>query len=87
MFLNISQNWRENTCARVSILIRLQAIACNFIKKETLAEVFSCEFWEIIKNIFFTEHLGTTTSVFHKSSNIYPRQISSKYFFKKTLVL
>ena len=24
--------------------------ACNFIKKETLALVFSCEFWEISKN-------------------------------------
>ena len=31
--------------------------ACNFIKKETLAQVFSCEFCEIFKNTFFTEHL------------------------------
>ena len=34
---------------------------CNFIKKETLAQVFSCEFWEIFKNTFFTEHLRATT--------------------------
>ena len=34
--------------------------ACNFIKKETLAQVFSCEFCEISKNAFFTEHLWTT---------------------------
>ena len=27
--------------------------ACNFIKKETLAQVFSCEFCEIYKNTFF----------------------------------
>ena len=26
--------------------------ACNFIKKEALAQVFSCEFWEISKNTF-----------------------------------
>ena len=26
--------------------------ACNFIKKETLAQVFSCEFYEISKNTF-----------------------------------
>ena len=26
--------------------------ACNFIKKGTLAQVFSCEFYEIFKNIF-----------------------------------
>ena len=34
----------------------------NFIKKETLAQVFSCEFCEIFKNTFFTEHLWTTAS-------------------------
>ena len=27
--------------------------ACNFIKKETLAQVFSCEFCEISKNTIF----------------------------------
>ena len=32
--------------------------ACNFIKEETLAQVLSCEFCEISKNIFFTENLG-----------------------------
>ena len=37
----------------------LQA-TCNFIKNETLAQVFSCEFCEISKNTFFTEHLLTT---------------------------
>ena len=28
-------------------------LACNFIKKETLAQVFPCEFCEISKNTFF----------------------------------
>ena len=37
--------------------------ACNFINKETLAQVFSCEFCEIFKNTFFTEHLRTTASI------------------------
>ena len=27
--------------------------ACNFIKKETLAQLFSCEFCEIYKNTFY----------------------------------
>ena len=27
--------------------------ACNFIKKETLAQVFCCEFCEIYKNTFY----------------------------------
>ena len=33
MFLKISQNSQENTCARVSFLIKLLIEACNFIKK------------------------------------------------------
>ena len=53
VFLEISENSQENTCARVSFVINLQASACNFMKKEALAQVFSCEFSEISKNIFF----------------------------------
>ena len=34
----------------------------NFFNKETLTQVFSCEFSEISKNVFFTEHLWTTAS-------------------------
>ena len=52
--------------------------ACNFIKKETLAQVFSREFCEISKNTFFTEHLYRTASsmptqhhIYHQSSFIY----------------
>ena len=56
MFLEISQNSQENTFARVSFLIKL------FIKKETRAQVFSCELGEIVKNTFFTEHLRATAS-------------------------
>ena len=34
----------------------------NFIKRETLTQVFSCEFYEFSKNTFFTEHLWTIAS-------------------------
>ena len=34
----------------------------NFIKKETLARAFSCEYCEIVKNTFFTEHPRMTAS-------------------------
>ena len=37
--------------------------ACNFIKKEALTKVFSCEFFEIFKNTYFTGHFRTTASV------------------------
>ena len=47
VFLEISQNWPA---------------ACNFIRKETLAQVFSCEFCENSKNTFFIEYLWTTAS-------------------------
>ena len=50
VFFKISQNSQGNTCARVSLLI-------NFIKKNTLVQVFPCEFCEISKNTFFIEHL------------------------------
>ena len=52
----------QNTSARLSFLIKLQVEACNFIKKETLAQVFSCEFCEISKGNFPTKHLQMTAS-------------------------
>ena len=56
VFLEVSQNSQENTCARVSFL-------CNFIKKETLAQVFSCERCEISKNTFSYECFLQSTLV------------------------
>ena len=50
VFLEISQNPQEKTCTRDCFLIKLQA---NFINKESLAQVFSCEFCEISKSTFF----------------------------------
>ena len=67
VFLEISKDSQENTCARVSFLIKLQA-ACNFIKKETLAQVFSCEFCEISKN---TYSYRTTLMAASAFSNIF----------------
>ena len=36
---------------------------CNFIKKETPTQVFSCEYCEIFKNTYFEERLRTAGSV------------------------
>ena len=63
MFLKILQNSQENTCARVSFLIKLQSSVCNFVKKDILAQVLPCEFCEISNNTFSTEHLRATASV------------------------
>ena len=53
MFLEISQNSQENTCASLFFNKVAGRQACNFVKKETLAQVFYCEFCEISKNDFF----------------------------------
>ena len=37
-------------------------LAYNIIQKQTLTQVFSCEFCEIFKNTFFIEHLRATAS-------------------------
>ena len=47
---------------------KVAGAACNFIKEETQAQVFSCEFCEISKSTSFTEHLRATDSVFYCSS-------------------
>ena len=53
---------------------KCQSLLFNkLIKKETLAQTFSCEFCEISKNNFFTEHLRTTAS-------IHPRMILLSLF-------
>ena len=44
--------------------------ACNFIKKETLAQVFSCEFSEIFKSTFFIEHLWWLLLSFCKANHV-----------------
>ena len=52
--------WNRSSRAEVFCkkgILKNFAKACNFRKKETLAQVFSCDFWEVFKNSFFIEHL------------------------------
>ena len=62
MFLEISQNSLENTCARVSFLI------CNFIKRVTLAQLFSSKFCEISKNTFSYRTPSVAAPVVYKET-------------------
>ena len=55
--LKISKNSQKSTCDTVSFLKGLHSEACSVIKKETLAEVFSCKFWGNFGTILFIEHL------------------------------
>ena len=54
VFLEFSQNSQENTCA---------CARATLLKKRLWHQVFSCEFCEISKNTFFSEHFRTTASV------------------------
>ena len=84
VFLGISQNSQENTCTRVSFLIKLQA--CNFIKKETLMQVFSCEFWKISQNTFLYRTPLVTASeayFFHWAKSLQVFLNSNPGWFKK----
>ena len=67
LFVEISQNSQGNTCARVSFLIKLQE-TWKLIKKETLVQVFSCEFCEISKNTFLHRTPLVTASETSKRS-------------------
>ena len=67
VLLEISQNSQENTRARVlSFLIKLQPSACDFIKKEAVAQVCSCKFCEVYKSTFFQRTLLVVASVKYK---------------------
>ena len=80
VFLKISQNKQENTCSRVYFLIKL---AYNFIKKETLEQVFSCEFSEIFKNTYFYKTPLVAASVIWISHDMFRLNLSPlKHHFK-----
>ena len=62
VFLNVTKFTGKHMCHSL-FFNTVAGGACNFIKKETLAQVFLCEFCEIFKNTFFTEHLMETASL------------------------
>ena len=72
VFFEISKNPQENTC---------NGLRAATLLKKALAQVFSCEFCEISKNNFFTEHLWTTASEFVTEMLIF-RSRRSQMFFK-----
>ena len=44
----------------------MQASACNFFKKESLSQVFPCEFFKIFENTFFNRTPLVAAPVFVK---------------------
>ena len=88
VFLEILQNSQENACEWDLNKAR------NFINKETLEQVFSCELCKIFKNTFLTEHLQTTASLievayllFAVTRGIYSESFEHRMNTGKVLVL
>ena len=55
IFNNFTKFTGKHLCQNL-FLIKLQASAYDFIKKDILAQVFSCKCCEFFKNTFFIEH-------------------------------
>ena len=47
----------KKTPAPESLFLKFQAKACNFIKKETLAQVFPVNFAKFLRKLFYIENL------------------------------
>ena len=48
-------------CSVKKVFLEILPEACNFIKKEALAQLLSCEFCEISKNTFFHSTSGAAS--------------------------
>ena len=73
--LEISQNFQENACVRVPL--KLQVSDLQLYLKSDFGT--SCEFYEISKNTFFTEHLWATAYTKYVNSIIASLIASSFY--------
>ena len=63
--LEISQHSQENICA--GDFFHKTLVFKKTLKKESWVQVFSCEFYKIPKNIFFSRTLAVAATVFHAS--------------------
>ena len=61
---NFAKFTGKHLCQSLFFSIKLQASVCNFIIKEVLAQVFSCEFCEISQSIFSHRTAPVAASVF-----------------------
>ena len=56
VFLKFLQNSQENTCVRVSFLIKLQARPATVLKRRLWHRLFPVNFAKFLRTPFFTEH-------------------------------
>ena len=90
LFLQTSQNSQQKLCAKDSLLISCRSTEFDFIKKEILVQMFSCEFWEISHKTFLKSPLDgsfwiNTSSAYCPSTTLFflkrcPTYFTAEYF-------
>ena len=69
-------------------LIKLQAKTCNFIKKETPTQVFSCEFFEISKKAcFYRTPLVSVSAMLISNNCFYIAHKCQQFLFTYRVIL
>ena len=84
LFIKISQNPHENNCTRV-FFNKVAGIRTATLLKHRLWQVFSCEFFEILKNTSFTEHLQMNASEIWKVPTFPNLQMAVSVFISDKL--
>ena len=92
MKFNISQKLRENICARVSFLIKLQAGGLYIHQTETPEQLFYREFCKIFRRTNFIniyERLPLKSKIFagvyfRKASGFYYKQNRPLFYYERT---
>ena len=91
VFSKIPQNSQENICAIVSLLIKLQASVCNFIKRKLWHRCFPVNFAKFLRTTFYRTpsadcfqkiSKNAKTSLTHNLAllNMFLENICVKYF-------
>ena len=83
--LKFFANSQENTCVGVPFL-SFQPQVYDFIKRDTLIQMFSCKFCEIFKNTFFTGYLRETSFVAKNQNIQHGRFIKPNFCFANALM-
>ena len=72
--LQIPQTSHENPCVRVSVLI-VSGLSLHYIKKETLAQAFSCAFPKFLRTLFYFFYGTPPATASGVRGNIFQRRV------------
>ena len=89
VFLKISQNSQEKTCARVSFLVRLQVAPATLLKKRLWHRCFSVNFAKFLRTYFSqnTSGLLLLCSLFKRAALKNFDKFRGKYYSRSPFLL